>query len=85
MKDDAQCWDDSTIQHIRLDDLSQLKCASGEGIQPGVTHVRNQVTLNEGNICVGQDAYLDETFMVQVTTGLYYKYIKLADIGFKKK
>ena len=36
-----------------LDDLSEFKYESGEVIEPVVQRVRNQVTLDEENICVG--------------------------------
>ena len=52
-------------------------CASGEVIEPGVRYDINQEIINGDKICVGDESYLDQYFMVQVATDLYYKYLKL--------
>lgn len=72
---------DPTIQYFRLYYSSEFKYESGEVIEPDISHTRNKLTLNEGNICVVGESYLDTVFMVQVATYLYSKYLKLSCIG----
>ena len=57
--DYALYWDYPTTQHLRLYDSSELNFSSGEGENPGVTHTRNQVTINGCNICVDNDSWVD--------------------------
>ena len=85
MMDDHQCWGDPTIQHFRLDDSSKSNQESVEGIYPGVPHVRNQVTLNDIIICVGDGSHVGIDCMVQVTTHLYYKYLEIYVIDLKNE
>ena len=85
MADDAQFWDDIIIQNFTLDDSLELNSASGGGTGHGIPHVRNWVTINNGNIFVGYHSYVNTECMVQVTTDLCYKYIELANIDLKKK
>ena len=75
--DNAQCWDDPTIQNFSLGGPWELKYTIGNGIVPGFLHVRNQTTLNNGNMCVGDESYVDTTYFLQVATDFYYKYNEL--------
>ena len=45
----------------------------------------NQVTLNEGNIFVVHESYVDTACMVYSIIYLYYKYIRLAGVDLTKK
>ena len=42
-----------------LGNSSELKSENGEGSVYGSLHFRNQVTLNDENICVFEDPYVD--------------------------
>ena len=77
MIDYYQWWCDPTIQHFRIYESSEFMCASVEVIKPGVPYDINQAYLNKKIICVGDESYLDQYFMVQVATDFYYKYLKL--------
>ena len=66
MMGDTQFWGDPSIQFFRLYDSSELKHISGEEKEPGFPNSRNQVMINEGNISVGYELYLDTYCMVQV-------------------
>ena len=84
MTDDYQCRGDPTIQHFMLDESSGLKNKSGEVIETGVSNVWNQVNLNGGISFVGDGSYVDTAFIVQVSTDLYYEYIKLSGSDLRK-
>ena len=77
MIDYDQWWCDPTIQHFRIYASSEFMCASGEVIEPVVRYDINQEIINGDKICVGDESYLDQYFMVQVATDLYYKYLTL--------
>ena len=62
-----------------------MRYTSGERIEPGLTYVRNYLTLNEGNSCVGDESYMYTADMVQVATYVYYKYLKLVGIDLKNE
>ena len=55
---------------FQVDDSSELKHISGEEKEPGFPNSRNQVMINEGNISVGYELYLDTYCMVQVAKTL---------------
>ena len=72
MTDDDNFWNDTTIQNIRLDDSSELKYVSSEGINTGFPYVINQVNLNEGNTFMGNKSRVDTDCMIQAVIYLYY-------------
>ena len=52
---DAQGQVDPILQYFRLQESSEENYARGEVIEPVVLHVINLMTLDEENICVGDD------------------------------
>ena len=78
MEDDAQFLDDPTIQHFILDDSSELKSVLCGEAGPGCLPVRNQVTLDEKQNCVGDECHVDTVRVVQVAPDLYYEYVRPA-------
>ena len=57
-----------------------MNYSSGELIEPGITHIWNQVTLNDSTIFVDYDTYVNTACMVKVDTVLYYKYLRISDV-----
>ena len=72
---DSLYRDNTTIKSLKFDESSESNSSSGGGVGHGVIHDRNQVTINDGNICVGAESYVDTSCMIQNSSYLHYKYL----------
>ena len=50
----------------------------------GVTHVINEVILNDGEICMGDESYVDTACVLNINIYLYYEYVKIDGVDLKK-
>ena len=61
-----------------------MKYGGGKIEWLGVTHVINEVILNDGKICMGDESYVDTDCVLNINIYLYYEYVKIDGVDLKK-